>query len=156
MSLNTAINVAPTLDSRQPKAARRLARWAAFLCALAAISVLVAGCGRIQQTPAAAQDGYTMTMVAQPSPPVVGDGTLVVTLRDPAGNPVTGARLQIEGNMSHAGMKPSFGKVTGEDAGRYTVAIPWTMGGDWYVDIKATLADGRVIARRFPIAVHAK
>jgi hypothetical protein len=156
MSPNTAINVAPTLDIRRPKAARRLARGVAFLCALAAISVLFAGCGRIQQTPAAAQDGYTITMVAQPSPPVVGDGTLVVTLRDPAGQPVTGAGLQIEGNMSHAGMKPSFGKITGEDAGRYTVTIPWTMGGDWYVDIKVTLADGRVIARRFPIAVHAK
>jgi hypothetical protein len=156
MSLNTAINVAPTLDIRRPEAARRLARGAAFLCALAAISVLFAGCGRIQQTPAAAQDGYTVTMVAQPSTPVVGDGTLVVTLRNPAGKPVTGAGLQIEGNMSHAGMQPSFGKVTGEDAGQYTVAIPWTMGGDWYVDIKATLADGRVIARRFPIAVHAK
>jgi len=36
------------------------------------------------------------------------------------------------------------------------VAIPWTMGGDWYVDIEATLADGRVIARRFPISIHAK
>jgi hypothetical protein len=97
-----------------------------------------------------------MTMVAQPSEPGVGDGTLVVALRDPAGNPVTGAGLQVEGNMSHAGMKPSFGKVTGEDAGQYIVAIPWTMGGDWYVDIKATLADGRVIARRFPITIHAK
>ena len=97
-----------------------------------------------------------MTLAAQPSTPVVGDGTLVVTLRDAAGKPVTGAGLLIEGNMSHAGMKPSFGKVTGEDAGQYAVAIPWTMGGDWYVDIKATLADGRVIARRFPIAVHAK
>ncbi|MCU0501107.1 MAG: FixH family protein [Anaerolineae bacterium] len=156
MSLNTAIDVAPTLDIRRPEAARRLARWAAFLCALAVLSVLCAGCGRIQQTPAAAQDGYTVTLVAQPATPVVGDGTLVVTLRDPAGQPVSGARLQVEGNMSHAGMKPSFGKIRGEDAGQYTVAIPWTMGGDWYVDIKATLSDGRVIARRFPIAVHAK
>jgi hypothetical protein len=157
-----AINVAPIVDIRRPKAARRLARWAAFLCALAAASalaavgVLSAGCGRIQQTTTTPQDGFIMTMDAQPSPPGVGDGTLVVTLRDPAGTPVTGARLQIEGNMSHAGMQPSFGKVTGEDAGQYTIAIPWTMGGDWYVDIKATLADGRVIARRFPITIHAK
>jgi len=156
MSLFTAINVAPTLDIRRLKAARRLARWVAFLCVLSVISVLLAGCGRIQQTIPAPNDGYTMMLVAQPSTPVVGDGTLVVTLRDPAGKPVTGAGLQIEGNMSHAGMKPSFGKVAGEDAGQYTVAIPWTMGGDWYVDIKATLADGRVIARRFPISIHAK
>ena len=156
MSLFTAINVAPTPDIRRLKAARRLTRWAAFLCVLSVISVLLAGCGRIQQTTPAPNDGYTMTLAAQPSTPVVGDGTLVVTLRDAAGKPVTGAGLQIEGNMSHAGMKPSFGKVTGEDAGQYTVAIPWTMGGDWYVDIEATLADGRVIARRFPISIHAK
>jgi hypothetical protein len=97
-----------------------------------------------------------MTMVAQPSQPGVGDGILVVTLSDPAGKPVTGAGLQIEGNMSHAGMMPSFGKVTGEDAGQYTAAIKWTMGGDWFVDIKATLADGRVIARRFPVTIYAR
>jgi len=156
MSLFTAINVAPTPEIRRPKAARRLARWAAFLWVVAAVSVLSAGCGRIQQTTPTPNDGYTMTMTAQPSQPGIGDGTLVVTLRDPAGNPVTGTGLQVEGNMSHAGMKPSFGKVTGEDAGQYTVAIPWTMGGDWYVDIKATLVDGRVIARRFPISIHAK
>ena len=95
-------------------------------------------------------------MVTQPATPVVGDGALVVTISDPDGKPVTGARLLIEGNMSHAGMQPSFGKVTGEEAGRYAVTIPWTMGGDWYVDVKATLADDRVIARRFPITVHAK
>jgi hypothetical protein len=156
MSLFTAINVAPITDIIRPKAARRLARWAAFLCVLVTVCVLSAGCGRIQQTTPTPNDGYTMTMVMQPSQPEVGDGTLVVTLRDPGGKPVTGAGLQVEGNMSHAGMKPSFGMVTGEDAGQYTVAIPWTMGGDWYVDVKATLADGRVIARRFPITVHAR
>jgi hypothetical protein len=118
--------------------------------------LLPAGCGRIQQTIPAPQDGYTMTMIAQPSQPGVGDGILLVTLSDPAGKPVTGAGLQIEGNMSHAGMKPSFGHVTGEDAGQYTAAIEWTMGGDWFVDIKATLTDGRVIARRFPITIYAR
>ena len=86
-----AINVAPIVEIKRPKAVRRLARWAAFLCVLVAVSVLSTACGRIQQPITAPQDGYTMTMVAQPSEPGVGDGTLVVTLRDPAGNPVTGA-----------------------------------------------------------------
>jgi|OpeIllAssembly_1097287.scaffolds.fasta_scaffold1172917_1 hypothetical protein len=156
MFLFMAINVAPIAKHRRPKAARRLTRRVAFLCVLAAVSVLSASCGRIRQTPTAPQDGYTMTMVVQPSQPRVGDGTLVVTLRDPDDRPVAGAGLQVEGNMSHAGMKPSFGTVTAEDAGQYTVAIQWTMAGDWYVDIKAALADGRVIARRFPIIVHAQ
>ena len=156
MSPNTASNVAPTLDIRRPKAARRLARGAAFLCALAAISVLFAGCGRIQQTPAAAQDGYTVTMVAQPSTPVIGDGTLVVTLRDPAGKPVTGAGLQIEGNMSHAGMTPVMADGASGKDGVYRVPLTWTMAGDWYVDVKFTLPDGQKITRRFPLQVLAK
>ena len=151
-----ATNVAPTANYRQPKAAPCLVRWAAFLCALAALISLLAGCGRIQTPTTTPQDGFTISMSAQPATPVVGDGALLVTLHDPDGKPVTGARLQIEGNMSHAGMQPSFGKVTAEEAGQYIVAIPWTMGGDWTVDIKATLADGRVIARRFPLTVHAK
>lgn len=118
--------------------------------------VVVAGCGRMQAGNMPAQDGFAMTIVAQPAPPVVGDGQLIVTLADPTGKPVTDARLEVEGNMSHAGMKPSFGTVTAAADGQYTVAIRWTMAGDWYVDIKARLADGRVIARRFPITVHGR
>lgn len=126
-----------------------------YICVMVLL-VVVAGCGRMQASNMPAQDGFAMSMVAQPSPPVVGDGQLIVTIADPTGKPVTDARLEVEGNMSHAGMKPSFGTVTAAADGQYTVAIRWTMAGDWYVDIKATLADGRVIARRFPITVHGR
>ncbi len=103
----------------------------------------------------APQDGFTVTLAVQPSRPVVGEGTLVIAIHDPDGNAVDGAQLTIEGNMSHAGMTPSFGTaVVAGEGGQYTVSIPWTMAGDWYVDVKATLADGRVIARRFPITVN--
>lgn len=110
----------------------------------------------MQGSAAPPQDGYTMTMTVQPAQPVIGEGRLIVTLTDPAGAPVADAQLAVEGNMSHAGMKPSFGAVTAAADGQYTVAIQWTMAGDWYVDIKATLADGRVIGRRFPLTVHVK
>jgi hypothetical protein len=127
-----------------------------FLLVAAVLLALSAGCGRMQASGGAPQDGFAVTLTAQPAIPVVGEGTLLVGLRDPAGQPVTDARLHVEGNMSHAGMQPAFGKVTAAAEGQYTIAIPWTMAGDWYVDITATLTDGRVIARRFPIAVHVK
>ncbi|MCX7671228.1 MAG: FixH family protein [Anaerolineae bacterium] len=127
-----------------------------FAMALLVAVVVVAGCGRMRAGSTSLPDGFSITMDAQPSRPVVGDGQLIVTLADPAGRPIADARLEVEGNMSHAGMKPSFGTVTAAAAGRYTVAIRWTMAGDWYVDIKATLADGRVIVRRFPLTVYAQ
>lgn len=127
-----------------------------YMCFIVLALIVMAGCGRMQAGNMPAQDGFAMSMVAQPSPPVVGDGQLIVTIADPTGKPVTDARLEVEGNMSHAGMKPSFGTVTAAADGQYAIAIRWTMAGDWYVDIKATLADGRVIARRFPITVHGR
>jgi hypothetical protein len=127
-----------------------------FLLVAAVLLALSAGCGRMQPAGSAPQDGFTVTLTTQPAPPVVGAGMLVVSLRDPAGQPVAGARLQIEGNMNHAGMKPSYGKVTAAEGGQYTITLPWTMAGDWIVDIKATLTDGRVISRRFPVAVHVR
>ena len=123
------------------------------LLALTTLLVALAGCGRVQQTAPAANDGLTITMTLEPSPPVVGDGIVVLTVKDAAGQPVDGATVEIEGNMSHAGMKPSFGKTQGGQGGVYRVLLQWTMGGDWYVDVKLTLPDGKIASRRFPVTV---
>lgn len=156
MSLLPAINDAPRESIPWVAAisivVRRLVLWSA----LAVLCVASVGCGRVQQAMPASADGFTLTLTAQPMPPIIGDGILVMTIQDPTGQAVEHARLEIEGNMNHAGMKPSFGKVTSEGAGRYTAALTWTMAGDWYVDVKATLADGRVLSRRFPMTVNGK
>jgi hypothetical protein len=123
------------------------------LAALAAFLVGLTGCGRMQQSTPVANDGLTITMITEPAAPVMGDGVVVLTVKDAAGRPVEGAKIEIEGNMSHAGMKPSFGKAEGGLAGVYRVPIQWTMAGDWYVDVKLTLADGKMATRRFPTTV---
>ena len=105
--------------------------------------------------PATPQDSHIVTLEAQPGQPVVGVGTFAITILDPAGKPVEGAQLTVEGNMSHAGMIPSAGTVMASQGGRYTIALDWTMAGAWYVDVKATLPDGRSIVRRFPVNVRA-
>ncbi len=156
MSLRSASNGAPRVDPLWRRRVGLRPRQAAVWCVALVLLAASAGCGRIQPGVTAPQDGFSVTLTAQPAPPVVGEGTLIVSLLDPDGRPVTDARLQVEGNMSHAGMQPSYGKVTGGEAGQYTVTIQWTMGGDWHVDLKATLADGRVIVRPFPIAVHVR
>ena len=140
---------------RLADAGRRSARGLILGAALMVLALVAVGCGRIQHadTP---QDGYTVTMTSQPATPVMGNGALIVSITDPSGKPVTDAQLTAKGNMSHAGMKPSFGQVTNSGGGQYTVAIAWTMAGDWYVDLKATLADGHVVARRLPITVNAQ
>lgn len=156
MSLLQVVNGAPRENNPAIAVTGNTERRLLLLCLLAVLCIAAAGCGRAQQVTPASADGYAVTLSAQPMPPVVGAGTLVITIQDQAGGAVERARLEIEGNMNHAGMIPSFGKITSEGAGRYTAALTWTMAGDWYVDVKATLADGQVIRRRFPITVNGK
>jgi len=142
----------------------------------AALALTLAGCGRMQQADPTTKDNFSVTLATDPAPPVatdgavangaVANGTVIVTLRDAAGQPVEDAQLALEANMSHAGMTPvivdgastdgaSTGSADGKD-GVYRVPLTWTMAGDWYVDIRFTLPDGQKIARRFPVQVLAQ
>ncbi len=81
---------------------------------------------------------------------------MAVTLHDAAGQPVEGAHLALEANMSHAGMTPVMADSTSNKDGVYRVPLTWTMAGDWFVDVKFTLPDGQKITRRFPLQVLAQ
>jgi hypothetical protein len=121
-----------------------------------ALLLLLAGCGRVQQANPATPDSYAVTLATEPAPPVVGDGAVIVTLRDAAGQPADNAQLAIEANMSHAGMTPVMADGAAGKDGVYRVPLTWTMAGDWYVDVKFTLPDGQKITRRFPMQVLAR
>lgn len=107
----------------------------------------------MQQADPTTQDAYAVTMAIEPSPPAVGPGTVAATLNDPEGQPVDGAHLEIEANMSHAGMVPVLASTTESRTGHYRVPLQWTMAGDWYVDLKFTLPDGSRVVRRYPVSV---
>lgn len=91
-----------------------------------------------------------------PQPPRVGPATITLSLSDAAGKPITGARVNLEGNMSHPGMLPVLGVAREIEAGRYQASIEFTMGGDWIVLAQASLPDGQKLEREFEVkGVHA-
>ncbi len=143
------------MKSYQPhRTALRLSRRAVLLSlSLLLILAQTAGCGRAGKGAPETQDNYTVTFATEPAPPIIGASAILLTLRDATGQPVDGARVTIEANMSHAGMKPVQAEVTGGQAGTYRVPLEWTMSGDWFVDVSFTLPDGQVIGRRFPTRV---
>jgi hypothetical protein len=77
--------------------------------------------------------------------------TITLRLTDTSGTPVTGARLRLEGNMSHAGMAPVFADANEIEPGRYRSNLELSMAGDWYVSVRVTLADGRKFNREIEI-----
>lgn len=124
-----------------------------FIVALVAGSALPA-CGRIQQDRLQEDDGtVVIQMETRPSPPGPGPGTLVFSVTDGQGRPLDNATLDVEGNMTHAGMVPVFAQAVGGEGGLYKVPFEWTMGGDWIVTVKATLADGSLVTRQFNVSV---
>ncbi|MDI3341238.1 MAG: FixH family protein [Sphaerobacter sp.] len=106
-----------------------------------ALVALGSACGRGASS--AAVEDYQVAFAVEPSPAAVGPATVTVTIHDRDGKPVTGARVQVEGNMTHAGMKPVFADAAEVGDGRYvTDGFAFTMGGDWILTARVTLPDG--------------
>ncbi len=93
----------------------------------------------------------TIASEVTPQPPRVGQAVITLRVSDVSGKPVSGARLKLEGNMSHAGMAPIFADATEVEAGRYRTSMELTMAGDWIVMVHLTLVDGTKVDRQFEI-----
>ena len=92
----------------------------------------------------AAASGVSVALAFDPAP-CVGPTAITVTLAEADGRPVVGAAVHVEGNMNHAGMVPELGEAHEVAPGRYRVELEFTMGGDWFFVVDASLPDGRAI-----------
>ena len=121
------------------KALAALACAAAFLCAAC-------------QKPAEAGSSVAVECEVSPRPPRVGPAVFSLKLTDAGtSKPVSGARVRLEGNMTHAGMSPVFAEAKEDEPGRYRATLEFTMGGDWVVLVHAVLPDGRKVERQFDV-----
>jgi hypothetical protein len=87
----------------------------------------------------------------KPNPPQVGAAPVAITLTDSAGKPLTGASLEVEGNMNHAGMKPEFATLQETSPGRYEGTLEFTMAGDWFLLVTGRLADGSPVNQKVDV-----
>jgi hypothetical protein len=116
----------------------------AFVCSLSCL----AGCRRTEPA-----DTITVSWTLDPSPPVVGSSFVArLTLRDSAQKPVTGARLRLEGMMSHPGMAPVTVALVERGNGQYDAPLQFTMAGDWILLVTGELRDGGQVKKQIEIA----
>jgi hypothetical protein len=78
-----------------------------------------------------------------PQPVRVGAVTITLNISDATAKPVSGAHIQLEGDMSHPGMAPVMSETKEIEAGRYQGVLQLNMAGDWVVLAHVILADGR-------------
>jgi hypothetical protein len=110
-------------------------------------ALLASGCRK----PVAPRSDVAIEYGINPQPVLVGRAVLAVNLRDAAGAPVAGARVNLEADMSHPGMAPVFGKTREVAPGQYQGSLAFAMPGDWVVLIHVTLPDGRTLEREINV-----
>lgn len=132
---------------RRPVAIYAAGQWG-ILCWLGlAMVLLLAGCGR------GAEDlpDVSVDLAIEPQPPQIGMATITVALADAGGQTIENAEVELEGNMSHAGMVPVFAQALEIAPGRYQAEMEFTMGGDWFILVRAKLPDGRSMERQVDV-----
>ena len=120
-----------------------------LLITLLAFGALLSGCQRGNSGKDIPEISIDLTIL--PDPPKVGTATLALNLMNAGDQPISGAKIELEGNMSHAGMTPAFSEATEVEPGRYEAPLEFTMGGDWFILVKVTLPDGRTLERQIDV-----
>jgi Cu(I)/Ag(I) efflux system membrane fusion protein len=107
--------------------------------AFSAMAALLVSVGASSSEPITAQAGDLQIKLAiDPDPPQTGENRLLLTILDAAGKPVDGAALAFIWDMPAMGAMPEMkggGRVKASGNGRYVVAYPLQMGGDWYLTL---------------------
>lgn len=92
-----------------------------------------------------------VVLAIEPEPARLGLATITVVLSDAGGQPISGATVELEGNMNHAGMVPVFAQAREANEGQYQADFEFTMGGDWFILVRAALPDGRSLERKVDV-----
>lgn len=111
------------------------------------IALALAGCTRASTR----DSGLTITMEVTPNPPTVGMTTIDLQVLETNGQPVEGARVEVEGSMTHAGMTPETATADELAPGRYRAMVPLSMSGDWLITVAVRMADGQVVEQTLPL-----
>lgn len=131
-----------------PKAAvSKPGRRALSVLLLWGVLSILAGCPSAQTD----QPEMKVDLSLAPTPAVVGDADISLKITDAAGSPLEGAEVRVEGNMNHAGMKPSFADLKEVEPGQYDGVLKFTMGGDWFLLVTAKTPDGKTMQRKIDV-----
>ncbi|MDE2854581.1 MAG: copper chaperone PCu(A)C [Chloroflexota bacterium] len=80
----------------------------------------------------------------------VGETTLLVSVTDKDGKAIAQpGKLNVRGDMNHAGMIPVFAESDQATEGLFSLPFEWTMGGSWIVEASVKLPNGEVASQTF-------
>lgn len=116
------------------------------------IAIPLSGCTRRSARPSG-NVPIEVSLRITPDPARIGSAEVQISLEGPSGQVVTGARLSLRADMTHAGMQPVLAETEEVAPGVYTAPMTWSMAGDWVLTVEGTLADGDSFSRQLEFRV---
>lgn len=113
---------------------------------LSVVLLLLSGCSRTSHPTSATVTAKEIT----PQPLHVGPNKITFHILDGT-KPVAGARVILEGDMTHAGMAPVFGDVREIAPGQYQGQLVFDMAGDWVVLMHISLPNGQKLEEQMDV-----
>ena len=116
-----------------------------ILIVLMVAALLISACAA--DTPAPASSGQPqISLSTNPSPPTSNVQTeLIIDVRDAAGQPLTGATVNILADMTGHSMGVMQGEAIEQGEGRYATFAPFSMSGEWKVTVEVRNEDGLLL-----------
>jgi Cu(I)/Ag(I) efflux system membrane fusion protein len=99
-----------------------------------------------------AASALTVQHTISPDPPRVGPTTVVLRVRDRDSKPLSGVRIELEADMSHAGMAPVLEETKEITPGEYQAEVNFGMAGDWIILLHMRLPSGQTLERQFNVS----
>ena len=107
----------------------------AFVSLLFGLSVLLAACGGAATPTTTSSKPVNITVETIPSPAMMGDLELVMTITDANGQPIEGAKVDISADHTdHSGMTMG-GAATEQGGGKYAINSNFSMSGTWKLTV---------------------
>lgn len=117
----------------------------------------VVGCGGRDDAPGASRtfgpltvSGHTVVLLVTPYPPEPRSRSeILITITDKAGEPVTGAQVELDMTMPAMPMPPNRPEAVEKAPGQYATPVTFTMAGEWQAHIAVTTSQGEEISVSF-------
>jgi hypothetical protein len=102
------------------------------------LAVVLAACGGSAQPAAPVESGSSsqvnITVESNPSPAMMGDMELILTITDGDGKPIEGATVDVSADHTDMTGMGMSGLATEQGGGRYSINANFSMSGNWKIN----------------------
>ena len=110
-----------------------------FISMVVALASVLAACGGSVQPAAPVESGSSNDVNIQvetnPSPAMMGDMELILTITDGGGNPIEGASVDVSADHIDMTGMTMGGAATDQGGGRYAINANFSMSGNWRLTV---------------------